>query len=231
MAPVRRWRGSAADFHATPIGQPVTAEVWVFEVDRPAVVLGSSQPIASVDKTAAAAGGYELVRRRSGGGAVLLEPGDVVWFDVVVPAAVLRDHGVGDDVTGAMVWLGRLVAEALRAAGAGVDREADPSARTDLAVHVGPMIRTRWSPIVCFDGLGPGEIVRGGAKLVGISARRVRAATRFQCAVPTAWHPERLTELLAPPRPAPSALRPVATVSPAVAATVPVALAERLVRR
>ena len=36
---------------------------------------------------ACAAPGVEVVRRRSGGGAVLLVPGEVVWFDVVVPVA------------------------------------------------------------------------------------------------------------------------------------------------
>jgi lipoate-protein ligase A len=45
------------------------------------------------------------------------------------------------------------------------------------------MVRTRWSPLVCFAGLGPGEVSAGGRKLVGISQRRTRAAARFQCAV------------------------------------------------
>lgn len=219
---VRRWCGSAAEFHARPLDPLVSPEIWVFEVARPALVLGSSQPSGSIDASAVAAAGYELVRRRSGGGAVLLEPDDVVWFDAVIPAEVLRAHGVGDDVAGAMVWFGGLVADALRSVG------GDETG--DLAVHDGPMRRTPWSAVMCFDGLGPGEIVRGEAKLVGISARRVRAAARFQCALPTAWRPERLVALLTPPRPTPSELRPVATLSPAVAADVPGALADRLRR-
>ena len=63
----------------------------MFEVDRPALVLGSTQRAEVVDERACADAGVEVVRRRSGGGAVLLEPGAVVWFDVVVPADVLRD--------------------------------------------------------------------------------------------------------------------------------------------
>ena len=41
------------------------------EASGPAVVLGSTQPEATVDAGAAAAAGLDVVRRRSGGGAVL----------------------------------------------------------------------------------------------------------------------------------------------------------------
>ncbi len=45
------------------------------------------------------------------------------------------------------------------------------------------MVRTPWSSLVCFAGLGPGEVTVDGRKLVGISQRRTRAGARFQCAV------------------------------------------------
>lgn len=214
--PVRRWRGGAGEFHARSLVDTATAEVWVFEVERPALVLGSSQPGDSIDEAAVASGGYELVRRRSGGGAVLLEPGDVTWFDAVVPATRLRELGLGDDVAGAMRWFGHRVAEALAA----VSIEA--------AVHDGPMVTTTWSSLICFDGLGPGELVVDTAKLVGISARRSRLGTRFQCAIHHRWRPERLRALLAPPRPELAELRPVAVVAEAIGAAVPAALAAAL---
>lgn len=213
---VRRWRGSAAEFHACPIGAATATEVWAFDVVRPALVLGSSQSAASVDEAAAAQAGVEIVRRRSGGGAVLLEPGDVAWFDAVIPSAVLRAHGVADDVGRAMVWFGRRVQAALVTLG------------VETAVHDGPMVRTAWSSVVCFDGLGAGELLVGDAKLVGISARRVRAATRFQCVLATEWHPERLVALLAVPRPTVGELRAVATVDAAVGADLAAAVAAAL---
>jgi hypothetical protein len=61
------------------------------------------------------------------------------------------------------------------------------------------MERGAWGQLVCFAGLGPGEVTAGlgGAKVVGISQRRTRAGARFQCAVPLAWDPGRLAALLA----------------------------------
>jgi len=204
-----RWRGSAAEFHGRSVDDPVSAAVWEFEVAAPALVIGSAQSDTTVDRHAAAAAGVEVVRRRSGGGAVLLEPGDVVWFDVVVPADNLRAAGVADDIAASMIWLGRRVVAALAKLGIGSE------------VHDGPMVTTAWSQTVCFDGRGPGEIVTDAGKLVGISQRRTRVAARFQCAVHTAWRPERLVTLLAPPAPTLTDLRPVATLDPQVAAALP----------
>jgi hypothetical protein len=52
--------------------------------------------------------------------------------------------------------------------------------------------------VVCFGGTGPGEVVVGGAKVVGLSQRRTRDGARFQCSVPLAWDAGRHAELLAP---------------------------------
>src|SRR3546814_17233262 len=49
---------------------------------------------------------------------------------------------------------------------------------------------------VCFAGRGPGEVLRGEAKVVGIRQRRTRAGARFQCAVPVVWEPALLAALL-----------------------------------
>jgi lipoate-protein ligase A len=208
-----RWRGSAAEFHARAVEAPVAPAIWVFDVTTPALVLGSAQPWAAANATACAAAGVEVVRRRSGGGAVLLDPGDIVWFDVVVPAEVLERAGAGADVARSMTWLGRAIDAALTSLG--VD---------GTAVHAGPMATTAWSRTVCFDGVGPGEVVAATGKLVGISQRRTRAGARFQCAVHTRWSPERLVALLSPPRPTAAELAPVATlpahVAPGLAAAV-----------
>jgi hypothetical protein len=139
----------------------------------------------------------------------------VVWFDVVVPAGHLHAAGVGDDVVASMTWLGWHVASAL----------ADLGVTTD--VHRGPMSCSAWCPLVCFAGVGPGEVVTGDAKLVGISQRRSRAGARFQCAVHTAWSPEALVALLVADVPV-SELPPVATLPADVAAGLPAAVAAAL---
>ena len=74
----------------------------------------------------------------------------------------------------------------------GVDALARPTHRhgarrrsesATLTVHDGPMAGGRWAELVCFAGLGPGEVLVAGRKLVGISQRRTRHGSRFQCMV------------------------------------------------
>jgi lipoate---protein ligase len=174
--------GSAAAFHARTVPEPAGRAVWSFAVDRPAVVLGSTQADDVVDRARATAAGIEVVRRRSGGGAVHLAPGDVLWVDVVLP----RDDPLwDDDVSRSAVWLGRAWGAALAACGVAAE------------VHEGPMVRTRWSPLVCFAGLAPGEATVGGAKVLGVSQRRARHAARFQCALLARWDPAPLLDVLA----------------------------------
>jgi lipoate---protein ligase len=210
-----RERGSASEFHGRPLPEPIRPEIWVFEVERPAVVLGSLQSVDVLDEAACAAAGVEIARRRSGGGVVLLEPGRIVWFDVIVPAPRLHAVGVGDDVRGSMIWLGEQVATAVGELG--IDR---------VDVHRGPPVGSR---DICFAGIGPGEVVVDGRKLVGVSQRRTRAGSRFQCAVHLRWSPEELARLLAAPPPG-EALPPVATLTDEAAGELPAALARFLAR-
>jgi len=183
----RPWRqehhfGSATAFHARDLPEPVTRALWWFEVAGPAVALGSTQRLEVVSAEAAAAAGVEVLRRRSGGGAVWLAPGEVTWVDVLVPTG---DPRWDQDVGRAAHWLGRAWAEALGHLGvAGAE------------VHTGGLVRTPWSDLVCFAGLGPGEVTLGGAKVVGISQRRTRAGARFQCAVLHRWDPLPLLAVL-----------------------------------
>jgi lipoate-protein ligase A len=179
---VERHAGTAAGFHGRDLVVDARRAVWWFEVEGPAVALGSTQSPEVVDAAAAARLGVEVVRRRSGGGAVWLAPGDVTWVDVVLPAG---EPEWIDDVGRAAAWLGAAWAEALAAVGV-------PGAE----VHAGPMVRTPWSDLVCFAGLAPGEVTIDGCKVVGISQRRTRLAARFQCAVLHSWDPSSLLAVL-----------------------------------
>ena len=211
-----RDRGSAASFHARPFPDPPSPQLWVFEVERAAIVLGSTQGDEVLDVEACAAAGVEVARRRSGGGVVLLEPDGIVWFDVVVPAEQLHAAGVGDDVRESMLWLGEHVGRTLSELGV-----------SGLDVHGGAMACSAWCPLVCFAGIGPGEVTRDGAKLVGISQRRTRSASRFQCAVHTVWSPAELVRLLRA-HPSVGELPPVAELDRRTATQLPDALATAL---
>jgi lipoate-protein ligase A len=179
---VERRRGAAGALHERPLGPDVVRAVVVLEPEKSALVLGSTQREADADEAALAARGVELVRRRSGGGAVLLVPGDTLWVDVELPPT---DDLWEADVGRAFHWLGRAWVAAL----------ADIGVRGE--VHTGGLVESRWSRRVCFGGLGPGEVVVDGRKVVGISQRRTRAGARFQCVVHRHWDPSALLELLA----------------------------------
>jgi lipoate-protein ligase A len=175
MWQVETHRANAGALHGIPVPEPARRAVWV--------VLGTTQDHGVVDARVAAVLGIEVARRRSGGGAVLLVPGEVAWLDVIVPYGDPLWH---DDVGRAGAWLGRTWQAALADLGI-----------TGTTVHSGP-----WATggalgrLVCFAAVGPGEVTLGPRKLVGVSQRRTRRAARFQCAVYRRWAPELLAPLL-----------------------------------
>ena len=180
---VERRHGPAADLHAlAPPDAPVRA-AWVLEAAAPALVLGSTQGPELVDGARAAAAGVEVARRRSGGGAVFVDPATTAWVDVIVPSG----DPLGDaDVGRAALWVGEAWRRAL------ADLGVEPTVVHDGALACGPLGR-----LVCFGTVGAGEVTTpGGAKVVGISQRRTRAAARFQCAAYSAWDPTPLVDLL-----------------------------------
>ncbi len=180
---VEHRRGGAEELHHRDVPDTDRTLV-VVEVDRPALVLGSTQSDSVVDPAALAGAGVELARRRSGGGVVLLVPGEHVWVDLVLPADDPLWH---DDVGRAMWWVGESWARALESAGiAGVE------------VHHGGVTNLQLARRVCFAGLGPGEVTVDGRKLVGISQRRTRTHARFQCVLHHRFDAERTLGLLAP---------------------------------
>jgi lipoate-protein ligase A len=193
-----RVTGNAADFHARVPDAGAGRQAWWYAVEQPAIAIGSAQPVETIDMVACAQLGIEVVRRRSGGGAVLLLPGQILWLDVLIP---LGDPLWDDDIGRSMWWFGEVWARSLRALG-----------ETEVAVHHGPLVPTAWSRTVCFDGLGSGEVVVGTAKAVGISQRRTRSWARLQSAVHVVWRPDVMVSLLSDPRPVVAELGPVWSV-------------------
>ncbi len=191
--------GGAGALHALVPEPSARREVWHLTVDAPALVLGSTQA-DTVDPVAAAVAGISVVRRRSGGGAVLLIPGESTWIDVVVPRG---DAVWDDDITRSFAWLGEVWVETLQRVGL---------AAADLSIHAGGLVRGEHGAAVCFAGIGPGEVTAAGSKVVGLSQRRTRDFARFQCTVHRVWRPEGYRELLATDIGADATLPPVGTV-------------------
>jgi lipoate-protein ligase A len=167
---VHHHEGSAAQLHALELPVPAARAVWVMSLTRDALVLGSTQSRSLVDPAVLDGDPLDVTTRRTGGGAVLLRSAGSLWIDVVVP----RDDELWtDDVGRSFDWLGAAWIRALLAVGV-----ASPA---ELEVFPGPLRRTAASDLVCFAGLGPGEVTVQGRKAVGLSQRRSRAGARFQC--------------------------------------------------
>jgi len=182
--------GPAAELHAVDLIARGGRRVWMLEPAAAALVVGSAQSLDDVRADAAAAAGVDVVRRRSGGGAVLVAPGRQVWVDVVID----RDDLLWDDDVGrATWWVGEWWCQALAALGVRAE------------MHRGPWERTPWSTRYCFAGRGAGELSVGDRKLVGISQRRTRLGCRFQCVAPVRFDGAALCELVVPPPGAESA--------------------------
>jgi lipoate-protein ligase A len=178
----------------------------VVEVTSPALVLGSTQP-AVVER------GVPIVRRRSGGGAVLVGPGEALWVDVLLPA---DDPLWEADVGRSFHWLGQVWVDALTQVG------------IDASWHDGPMICTPWCRQVCFAGIGPGEVTVDGRKVVGLAQRRTRAGALFQCAALLKWDPAEMARLLDLGTEAAAGIRNVADALPVDAAALEEALLSAL---
>ena len=158
--------GSASDLHRRAIADDRAdaddrvPSVVCLDVTAPAVVLGSTQPVDVVlPAVELAAKGIEVARRRSGGGVVWLAPGESHWIDVTIG---IDDEYWTDDVGAAFLWLGDRFVAALGSLG------------IDAVTHRGRLIDRGGSSIVCFAGLGSGEVTVDGRKLIGMSQRRVR---------------------------------------------------------
>ncbi|MEZ5309555.1 MAG: hypothetical protein R2735_02980 [Microthrixaceae bacterium] len=175
------WRsGSVGELHTLEEG-PFSRTARVCEAEGEAVVLSSAMSAELLAGQAGSASGVirsgvEVARRRSGGGIVHLVPDAHVWIDVLLPRGDLLWT---DDVSQSGEWLAEVWIRALG----------------DMGVVGATMADAHWSDpelgrIVCFAATGPGEIVVGERKLVGISQRRNRHGARFQCVVYLNQEPE-----------------------------------------
>ena len=170
-------RDSAEAVHAREL--PAERAIWQASISESAVVLGSKQNLDIVNQTSCQKDDISVVHRRSGGGVVVLQADAHLWIDFVVP----RDDELWrDDVGESMWWVGELWADALAM--------CEIADRDQLRVQRGGLERSSLSDLVCFGGLGPGEVTLHGEKVVGISQRRTREMARFQCVVHQRWSPD-----------------------------------------
>lgn len=133
------------------------ATVFVARVDRATLVLGGNQTSDVVDRSLDPT--VNLRRRRGGGGLVLLRPEDL-WIDWWIPRG---DPRWSHDVRVSSIQVGNWWATALRAHTPGA-----------VLVHEGALEGEAQFRVVCFAGRGPGEVFVDARKTVGLTQWRVR---------------------------------------------------------
>ncbi|MHB2028102.1 MAG: hypothetical protein ACYCPT_04695 [Acidimicrobiales bacterium] len=133
------------------------ATMFVPQTSSLLLVLGGNQSIDVLDSSRLEA--TNVRRRRGGGGLVLLRPGDL-WIDWWIPRNDERwSYDVHESSRRAGLWW----ADSLRHVLA-----------LDVTVYSGPVEVDDRYRVVCFSGRGPGEVFVNGRKTVGISQWRVR---------------------------------------------------------
>ena len=160
---------------------------------RPALVLGVGQPRDDFDAAACQRAGLPLVRRSSGGTAVLAD-GRLLNLDVALPAAHRLGHR---DVVRAYAWLGTALARALGRLGWAACVVTPDAARRDTDVlRADERPGTTALRRTCFGGRSPYEVLIAGRKVVGLCQVRRRAGTLYQVGILLGFDAARLAGLL-----------------------------------
>jgi lipoate-protein ligase A len=152
----------------------------LYSWDPPCLSLGRGQPVDDVDRQAVRAAGYDLVRRPTGGRAILHI--DELTYSLIVPEEDPRVAG------GVVESYRRLSAGLVR----GLERlgveEIVADERLENRGHEGP---------VCFEQPSDYEITVGGRKLVGSAQMRARGVVLQHGALPLYGDIARICPLLA----------------------------------
>ena len=138
---------------------------------RTTLVVGTAQLEASIARAACEAEGIPVIRRGSGGGAVLCDPG-LLEVDVALPAG----HPLLDaDVTESYQFFGQAWIDALAVL------DVEGRLVTIAEARALPDERRAAARVACYAGLSPYEVVDpAGRKLVGLCQRRRSGAALFQ---------------------------------------------------
>ena len=134
----------------------------------PALVLGSRQTDDIVDRSALEREGLVMFRRRSGGGAVLVDASHSVWIDIEIG---VEDPRYCAEPMSMMAEVGRWWMKALAALNC---------CPPDIWQFEGAMECDAGGDVICFAGRAHGELMVGESKLVGLSQRRTRDGARVQ---------------------------------------------------
>jgi lipoate-protein ligase A len=161
-----------------------------YQWQPPAISLGRHQPLAEIDLAAASARGYEIVRRSTGGRAILHT--DELTYSVAAPASEPRVRG---GVMDAYLRLSNALLAGLQALGLAADKAAGN-------VRTGPDVSA-----ACFEVPSAYEITAGGRKLIGSAQSRRARYVLQHGSLPLTGDITRLIDVLALPEDEQESLR------------------------
>ncbi len=171
----------------TLVGEGVSPPTVRFYTWRaPWISLGTGQPAGDLDREAVAARGWGVLRRSSGGTAVLHQ--GQLGYAVILPA----NHPLWEgDLASSYRRLAEPLAFGFNRLGVHVD-PAPPSLKTEFAASA-PPIASR----VCFSALGPYELLdQRGRKIIGNSQIRRRASALQHGTIQVVGSQNQLAEIL-----------------------------------
>ena len=152
--------------------------IWIIEPKDSCLVLGKSQRGRDfLNLSYLEEQNINLAVRQSGGGAVLVAPEDMLWVDIFVPK---ESKFWIADIAKASIWIGGIWHDALK--------------RLDIECSLFDenFSRSEAYDLICFIGRAPGELFINTRKILGISQRRSKFGTRFQCALIINWKPDHM---------------------------------------
>ena len=167
--------------------QPPTVRWYVTR--QQALVLGNGQKPTVVNMAACQAQGIEVVRRTSGGTAVLVDA-DALSMEVALPPG----HPLATtDIVRGYAWIGHIWAAAFQNLGIASARALPVEELRALP----PVEKDDPVRLACYGTLSPWEVVSHHKKVVGLCQVRRRTGTLYQVGIYLRWQPENLVTLLA----------------------------------
>jgi lipoate-protein ligase A len=164
-----------------PDGKPL--ERW-WLASSPAIVAGiglRSRLAAVIDFERCRAAGIQVLQRRAGGGALLLDTGNMLCGAICAPTSA-----ISSDVTESYRWLGDYLAAGLNEMGILAHRVEVEEARADVAaLRSADDAVSRILLSTCYGALSPHEVTAANehAKVVGLAQVRRRHAALFQIGI------------------------------------------------
>jgi lipoate-protein ligase A len=159
--------------------------------EQPVLVLGNGQSLDCVDLAVCRTADVEVLRRTSGGTAVLVDR-YAVSMEVALPITHPLARG---DIVRSYQWIGDLWAQTLQVLGV----EGARSIPLEEVRGLPKLERDDPVRLACYGTLSPFEPVVGLRKVVGLSQVRRRSAVLYQVGAYIRWHPRALTALLSVP--------------------------------